>query len=195
MLSATVVEGLKSYSIGEKLRALRLRKKLGLVELGRHTGLSPALLSKIERSRLFPTLPTLIRIAMVFNVGLDYFFVDDRKRNVVALARRKDRQRFPEKPGTPDVAFWFESLDFGAVERRVNSYLAEFSDVPAAKNPGHQHSGAEMVYVLKGRLSLTVRGEEYLLDAGDAVYFDSSVPHRYSKIGKTVCKAVVVTSS
>ena len=73
MLTSTLAEGLKSYFIGEKLRALRLRKKMGLVELGSHTGLSPALLSKIERGKLFPTLPTLLRIAMVFSVGWSSF--------------------------------------------------------------------------------------------------------------------------
>jgi transcriptional regulator with XRE-family HTH domain len=51
---------------------------MGLVELGRHTGLSPAMRSKIERGQRFPTLPTLPRIAMVFSVGLDFF--SPRKR-------------------------------------------------------------------------------------------------------------------
>ena len=53
-------------------------KKLGLAQLGEHTGLSPALLSKIERGNLFPTLPTLLRIAMVFGVGLEHFSVRPR---------------------------------------------------------------------------------------------------------------------
>ena len=73
MLSATLEAGLSDYAIGGKIRALRLKKKMGLVELGQHSGLSPALLSKLERGRLFPTLPTLLRIALVFSVGLDYF--------------------------------------------------------------------------------------------------------------------------
>ncbi len=47
---------------------------MGLVELGKHTGLSPAMLSKLERGKLFRTLPTLMRIAMVFGVGLEHFF-------------------------------------------------------------------------------------------------------------------------
>ena len=63
MLSPTLREGLKAYAIGPKIRAIRLKKKIGLVELGKHTGLSPAMLSKIERGQLFPTLPTLLRIA------------------------------------------------------------------------------------------------------------------------------------
>ena len=71
MLSKTLQDGLSDYQIGAKIRTLRLKKKMGLVELGLHTGLSPALLSKIERGRLFPTLPTLLRIALVFGVGLE----------------------------------------------------------------------------------------------------------------------------
>jgi len=43
MLSATLQDGLSEYGIGARVRALRLRKKMGLVELGRHTGLSPAM--------------------------------------------------------------------------------------------------------------------------------------------------------
>ena len=78
MLSETLENGLREYAIGEKLRAMRLRKKIGLVQMGRHTGLSPALLSKIERGLMFPTLPTLLRISLVFGVGLDFFFSDQR---------------------------------------------------------------------------------------------------------------------
>jgi transcriptional regulator with XRE-family HTH domain len=82
VLSDTLAEGLARYAIGEKLRALRLKKKMGLVELSRHTGLSAAMLSKVERGKLFPTLPTLLRIALVFSVGLEYFFSDDARRSV-----------------------------------------------------------------------------------------------------------------
>ena len=61
MLSKTLQDGLNHDEIGASVRAL-LKKKIGLVDLGKHTGLSPALLSKIERGRLFPTLPTLLRM-------------------------------------------------------------------------------------------------------------------------------------
>ena len=69
MLSTTLRQGLKAYDIGPRMRGLRLKKKMGLVELARHTSLSPALLSKIERGLLFPTLPTLLRVALVFSVS------------------------------------------------------------------------------------------------------------------------------
>ena len=51
-MNNTIVEGLKPYALGEKLRNLRLKKSMGLVELGRHTGLSPAMLSKLERGKI-----------------------------------------------------------------------------------------------------------------------------------------------
>ncbi|HMK22121.1 MAG TPA: helix-turn-helix transcriptional regulator, partial [Terriglobales bacterium] len=85
MISQTVIDGLKPYAIGEKIRTMRLKKSMGLVELGNHTGLSAALLSKLERGKLFPTLPTLLRIALVFNIGLEYFFTDERKRRILAV--------------------------------------------------------------------------------------------------------------
>src|SRR6187401_2522077 len=126
MLSKTLQDGLNDYGIGAKIRALRLKKKIGLVELGKHTGLSPALLSKIERGRLFPTLPTLLRIALVFGVGLEFFFSGARDKPLVAVVRRKDRVRLPDRPDGGAIAYCFESLDFPATERRFNSYVAEF---------------------------------------------------------------------
>jgi Helix-turn-helix domain len=69
MLSATLTAGLNRYKIGPKIRALRSAKGMGLAQLAEHTGLSPALLSKVERGQLFTTLPTLLRIAMVLASG------------------------------------------------------------------------------------------------------------------------------
>lgn len=193
LLSATLDQGLRAYGIGDKLHVLRLSKKMGLVELGRHTGLSAALLSKIERGRMFPTLPTLLRIALVFGVGLEFFVRDDSRRDAVAIVRRSQRLRFPERPGEKDVAYFFESLDFAAVERRLSAYHAEFEPVPAEKARPHQHGGAEFLHVLKGRLALRVAGEDHLLDAGDSVYFNSARPHSYRRIGEKPCSALVVS--
>src|SRR5256885_13016728 len=125
-VNSTISEGLGRYSIGEKLRTLRLRKSMGLVELGKHTGLSAALLSKLERGKLFPTLPTLLRISMVFAVGLDYFFSDERNRRVVAVVRKQERVRFPDRPGAHDVQYYFESLDFHPTERKLTAFFSAF---------------------------------------------------------------------
>ena len=192
-LTEAISDGLGRYSIGEKLRTMRLRKSMGLVELGKHTGLSAALLSKLERGKLFPTLPTLLRIAMVFGVGLDYFFTDERKRRVVGIVRGGERVRFPEKPGTQDVPYYFECLDYRATERKLSAFLADFQELPAEKVKPHQHAGVEFLYLLKGSLVLKIGSEEYVLEAEDAIYFDSAVQHSYRRRGAKACTGVIVT--
>jgi len=194
MLSATLQDGLKAYAIGPKLRALRLKKKMGLVELGKHTGLSPAMLSKIERGQVFPTLPTLLRIALVFSVGLDFFFAGSREKPVLGVVRRGDRIRFRERPDARDIAYEFESLDYPATERRLNAFYAEFLPMAEEKMRLHQHAGGEFIYVLSGTLALRVGGDPHELHAGDSIYFDSGVPHGYRRSGAKPCAAVVVTT-
>jgi len=192
-LPDTIADGLERYSIGEKLRSLRLRKSMGLVELGKHTSLSAALLSKLERGKLFPTLPTLLRIAMVFGVGLDYFFTDERKRRIVGVVRKDERVRFPERPGAQDVQYFFECLDYRATERKLSAFLADFQEVPVEKLKPHQHAGIEFLYVLKGSLALKIGSDEYVLEAEDAIYLDSAVPHSYRRRGAKPCTGVIVT--
>jgi transcriptional regulator with XRE-family HTH domain len=193
MISDTLSAGLQQYRIGPKMRALRLRKKLGLVELGRHSGLSPAMLSKIERGVLFPTLPTLLRIAMVFGVGLEHFFTEPAGRPRIAVVRKADRLRLPERPGADPPAYFFESLDFPVTERKIEAFYAEFPhDAPASEL--HRHDGAELIYVLRGTLAVTVDEEETILAPGDAMYFDSAAPHSYRRHGRSSCAAIVVVA-
>ena len=193
MALATLAEELSRYEIGNKLRALRLKKKLGLVELGRHAGLSPALLSKLERNKMFPTLPTLLRIAMVFSVDLDYFFADHRKHRVLAIVRRTARQRFPEVTGVRDPAFHFESLTFPVAESKCQAYFATFHPVAEGKARPHEHPGVEVIYVVSGELGVTVEATEHKLGTGDAMYFDASVPHSYRRAGRSTCSALVLS--
>ena len=195
MLTKTLQDGLNDYGIGAKIRALRLKKKIGLVDLGKHTGLSPALLSKIERGRLFPTLPTLLRIALVFGVGLEFFFVGARDKPLVAITRKSQRVELPESQGARGAAYRFASLDYPATERSFNCYYAEFLPVARDKLRSHDHVGVEFIYVIQGILSVHMNGEEHALEAGDAIYFDSTIPHTYRRSGGRKCSAVVVTAA
>ncbi len=194
MLSETLSEGLKSYGIGARVRTLRLKKSMGLVALGGHTGLSPAMLSKIERGRLYPTLPTLLRIAMVFSVGLEYFFEGQREKPAIGVVRKKDRLRLPEKAPADEVSYRFESLDFPVTERRLNGYLAEFIEPESGRVRAHHHDGGELIYVLRGSLTVQVGEDVHVLGGGDSMYFDSSVPHTYRRAGSKPCEAVVVSA-
>lgn len=192
-LSPTLQAGLEAYAVGPRLRALRLRKKMGLVELGRHTGLSPAMLSKLERGKLFPTLPTLLRVALVFGVGLDHFFAAAAERRVYGVVRAAERRRFVERLGGREVVFEFECLDFASTERRMSAYRVWFTGA-AARVRTHEHAGAEFVHVLAGKVGITIAGAEHALGPGDSMYFDSTHPHGYRRLGAKPCEAVVVTT-
>ena len=190
-LTDTLTDGLDHYEIGPKLRELRLQKKMGLVELSGHTGLSAALLSKLERSKMYPTLPTLLKISMVFSVGLEYFF--KREEPPITIVRTKDRMRFPERTGRTKNSYHFESLDFPVKKKKLNAYLAEFAQLPVDDVKLHKHTGAEFIHVIEGKLGLYVRDREEELSKGDSAYLLANVPHGYRRIGRLACRAVVVS--
>ena len=98
-------------------------------------------------------------------------------------------------PGARDTAYRFESLDYPATERRFNCYLAEFFPIASDKRRPHDHAGVEFIYVISGTLSLHINDEEQVLEAGDTIYFDATVPHAYRRSGGRACTAVVVTAS
>ena len=186
MISETLAAELEQYRIGPKVRALRKAKKLGLVQLGEHSGLSPGLLSKIERGQLVPTLPTLLRIALVFGVGLEHFFAPRARRPWPWCAGRI-ACGCPTGPATAAPSYFFESLDFPVTDRQMEAYLAEF---PAGARPSapHDHDGAEFVYVIAGRLAIEVGDTTVELAEGDAVYFDSGNAAQLSPAGERTAR-------
>ena len=167
---------------------------MGLAQLAEHTGFSTAMLSRLENGRLVPTLPTLTRIALVFSVGLDYFFSDPRKRHVVALVRRKERKVFPSDPKSLQIPWHFESLDFRVNDRKLNGYLAHFHLLGQEELVPHYHPGVELLYVIRGRIEMAIGVETFQLSAGDSIYFDSMQKHTYRSLVRTPCTAIVVTT-
>ncbi|SHJ48377.1 transcriptional regulator, XRE family with cupin sensor [Shimia gijangensis] len=191
MLSDVLSEGLGIYQIGPKIRFLRTAKSLGLAQLGDHTGLSAGMLSKIERGQVTPTLPTLMKIALVFGVGLEHFF-QESEEPTLAVIRAKKRIKLPN---TTEVmpSYYFESLDFAVNDRPIDAYLVEFMPRTAATVP-HEHSGIELVYVLSGEVKITIHNEVHELGASDSMYFDSQYPHTYKCGGQDRASAIVVAA-
>lgn len=191
---STIQRILSSYEIGQKLRQLRLRKKIALVDLGKHTGLSASMLSQLENGKLIPTLSTLARISMAFNVGLEHFFGDRERKRTFLMVRSGDRMLFPEGPSMPKPAYFFECLAFSAQEKSLQAYLAEFPLREAGDVAEHFHDGAELLHLLEGQLTIRYQQVDHTLKAGDSVYFDSSEPHSYRAESKQPARAIVVTT-
>ena len=169
---------IREKRIGERIKYLRLKKSLGLVELGRHTGLSASFLSQLETGRVVPTLRNLARIAMVFSKDLSYFF-EPEPQTLFRVHRQSDRVRMPQS-GVDEPSYFFESLGYLVPDRQLDPYFAEFLPAKPGRVPrAHQHMGCEFLYVLSGRLEVRHGDSAYMLDAGDAVYFDANTVHSY----------------
>jgi transcriptional regulator with XRE-family HTH domain len=178
--------------IGERIKHLRLKKSMGLVELGRHTGLSASFLSQLETGRVVPTLRNLARIAMVFSKDLSYFF-EPEPRTLFRLHRRDERVRLPQT-GVDDPSYFFESLGYHVPDRQLDPYFAEFVPVKEGRVPrAHQHTGCEFLYLLSGILDVRHGEATHRVEVGDAIYFDANTVHSYLCIGNTPATAVIVT--
>jgi len=178
--------------IGERIKYLRLKKSMGLVELGKHTGLSASFLSQLETGRVVPTLRNLARIAMVFSKDLSYFF-DAEPQTLFRVHRQKDRVRLPQT-GVADPAYFFESLGYLVPDRQLDPYFAEFLPKKEGREArAHQHQGCEFLYILSGELEVTHGDVTHHIGSGDAVYFDATTIHSYSCTGDVPAKALIVT--
>ena len=178
--------------IGERIKHLRQKKSMGLVDLGRHTGLSASFLSQLETGRVVPTLRNLARIAMVFSKDLSYFF-DPEPQTLFRVHRRSERVRLPQS-GVDDPGYFFESLGYQVPDRQLDPYFAEFLPVKDGQMPrSHQHAGCEFLYLLSGSLEVRHGETTHRIEAGDAIYFDANTIHNYMCVGKVPATAVIVT--
>jgi transcriptional regulator with XRE-family HTH domain len=178
--------------IGERIKHLRLKKSMGLVELGRHTGLSASFLSQLETGRVVPTLRNLARIAMVFSKDLSYFF-EPEPQTLFRVHRVKDRMRLPQS-GVDNPSYFFESLGYLVPDRQLDPYFAEFLPAGPGREPkAHQHFGCEFLYVLSGALTVHHGPATCQIEPGDAIYFDASTTHSYHCSGVSPATALIVT--
>jgi transcriptional regulator with XRE-family HTH domain len=179
---------LEPYCIGMKLRALRTQKKLTLSRLSAETGLSTALLSKLETDRMVPTLPTLVTICRVYGVGLSHFF-SEPERHSISITRKAHMQ------GTGRGG---ESLKSIPLNPPINTsgLIAEMIEVPTTGGDSFSdvfsRETCGLVYVIEGRLQLDSGGLHEVLDAGDCVFVESLMPLVWSAAGKSRCRVLSV---
>jgi transcriptional regulator with XRE-family HTH domain len=182
---------LSAVQLGQRIKRLRLKRSMGLVELGRLTGLSASFLSQLETGRVVPTLRNLARIALVFNKDLSWFF-ESAGHSVFRIQRRRERVRLPNGSSDPD--YIAESFGILIPEGGLRPCLAEFlpgehrSDFHAERFPG-----VEMVYVLEGTVELRRKGEPHLLEASDVCYISGETPRTYRSSGNQAARALIIS--
>ena len=188
----TAAEALLSAAqLGQRIKRLRLKRSMGLVELGRLTGLSASFLSQLETGRVVPTLRNLARIALVFNKDLSWFF-ESAGQSVFRIQRRRDRVRLPM--GSPDPDYIAESFGILVPEGGMRPCVAEFlaGDDRSAFHP-ERYPGVEMIYVLNGAIELKRKGECHLLEARDVCYISGETPRSYRCAGDEPARALIIS--
>jgi transcriptional regulator with XRE-family HTH domain len=178
---------LEPYCIGLKLRSLRTSKRLTLSRLAQETGLSTALLSKLETDRMIPTLPTLATISRVYGVGMDYFFSEPAKHNL-SITRKAHLQGNGRTTDTVKV------IPLNATNEGFR-LLAQVVDFPpggsAVAMNVFEETGA-VVYVLEGKLRLETGGMSEVLEAGDCACMESEFPLAWSAADKRRCRVLTI---
>jgi len=192
-----------SAGLGSRLRVAREQKGMTVRGLARYVGVSPSLVSQIERSRVMPSVGTLYAIANELGLVVDDLFKGS--------ARTKGRERAPEKESSfvdiqnpvlkPDQRKVISLADGVRWERLTPvpdkdlEFLIVVYNVGAESCPKDaliRHGGKEYAYLISGRLGIKISFEEFELGPGDSISFDAQMPHRLWTVGKEPAVAVWV---
>jgi transcriptional regulator with XRE-family HTH domain len=183
-----VVEEVDSGRLGERIRGLRRGRGLTLNELAGLSGVSRAMISKLERGEKTPTLVVAAKVAGGLGVSLSQLVGVEERRRVVVMPRA--RRTVVRDPGT-------------GFERQVLSPSVGGRGIEFQKNvvpegstsgeiPPHRGGVEEYVVVERGRLRAVLGGEDYLLEEGDALFFEADVSHRFDNAGEGECSYYLV---
>ena len=187
--------------IGPRLRQAREQKKMSVRGLARYVGVSPSLVSQIERGRVMPSVGTLYSIANELGLVVDDLFTGSQPRTskgrerietaadvpnpVLKIGQRKrirlaDGVQWERLTPTPDkdVEFLVVSYDVGAESCTKDALI--------------RHGGKEYAFMIRGQLGIKIGFEEFELGPGDSIAFDAQMPHRLWTIGREPAEAVWV---
>lgn len=179
--------------IGERIRRLRLRRSMGLVELGQRTGLSASFLSQLETARVVPTVRNLARIALVFGKDLSYFVRPESNEPFRVLAR-KDRIPLVVKKQNHESRFVSESMSSLIPDRQLVPCIAEFQpNGEACEFTPTVFAGTEFVYVIDGAVEITAGSQVHRLETGDVCWIDAATVRQYRAMGTETAKAMIMT--
>ncbi|HET8833000.1 MAG TPA: cupin domain-containing protein [Casimicrobiaceae bacterium] len=177
-------------SLGPMIRRSRKRKELTLQQLADRADLSVSYISQIERNLLTPTVASLKRIAAALDIpaGQLMFAEAGSAKSLVAVLRKGHRKhvRFPQS----SISYELLTPD---LRRRVSA-LWLVANPGAEGGPALTHEGEDMVIVLQGQLSVDVAGTWHDLKAGDSIYFNSELSHRWCNRRKQVAQAIWISS-
>jgi transcriptional regulator with XRE-family HTH domain len=182
--------------IGRRLAAHRGRRGMRVAELAREVGVTPSLISQIERGLSRPSVSTLFAIAQALDVPVDAFFREGGDRRPAPAGEPAAEGRYVVRRGGRAVIDIEGGVRWERLTRGNLDHLDFFELIyePGAESHPRPftHPGMEMVLVMSGCLEITVGFERYRLEPGDSIDFPSSMPHRYMNPAGQTARAVTV---
>ncbi|CAA9385001.1 MAG: Transcriptional regulator, Xre-family with cupin domain [uncultured Rubrobacteraceae bacterium] len=186
-----LVEAVSSGRLGVRVRDLRRERGLTLEKLAGSSGVSRAMISKLERGEKNPTLVIAARLAEGLGVSLSRLAGVEERREVVVVPRER-RMVLRD----PETGFERQSLSPTFAGRGVEFLRNVIPEGSTSGGfPAHRRGVEEHIVVEKGDLRAILGGEEYLLREGDALFFEADVPHRFDNAGQGECAYYLVISS
>jgi quercetin dioxygenase-like cupin family protein len=168
--------------VGKKIKKVRTKKKMTLDGMANETGFSIDYLKQIEAGKKIPPVGALLQIARALEIDTGFFL----REQETALQTRV--QAYSER--TDNYAY--TTLTPGAENKHLKAFKVTVDPKKDHEGVGYQHEGEEFVYVLKGRMEITVGEHVNLLDEGDSLHFNSGIRHRMRNISNQTAEMLVV---
>ncbi len=169
--------------IGNRVKQFRIESGLTQKRLAEATGLSPALLSRIENGYTMPSIPTLEIISNTLKTEIGYFFRDEDYDGFIITHPNRRHTLLSRSESYKTPAYELELLAEGMknpfMEPAIVTYVGKDEEVEL-----RTHDGQEFIYVLGGKVKLTLGTKEFFLKKGNAAYWNGNVPHKAVKVGK-----------
>lgn len=183
---------LASLDIGSQIRNLRNQRELTLQELSDLTGLSKPNLSQIENNIVTPPIATLLKISTALGVPIGTFFQKTNQKSNMVVVRKEDRYGIAKGPHISHIGYQYEPLAYPKVDKNMEPFIVHMENRDPGEIVFNNHKGEEFLFVLDGQLEFQCGDNTIVLDEGDSLYFDSSIPHGYRGIGGTAKTLVVI---
>lgn len=173
-------------SLGTRIRTLRGELQLTLQAVADRTGLSPSMISMIERAQTSPSIGTLVAISSALGVRVGDLFDFEHGPRLEPVLRHQDQDKVTTPTGVEHRAAVV------ALAQGLGVNINEYAVGAASAEDQLHHTGFECGVVLEGTLLVEVGDESYVLGPGDSIAYDSALPHRISNAGEVHCRAVWV---
>lgn len=175
-----------SFSLGEKLRQLRSERNISQRELAHLAGLSPNSISLIERDETSPSVATLQSLASALNIRMSYFFEEEAPTSVLQI-------KAGARPKIESEGVTIEGMGRTLAYQELEPFLIKLE--PHAGSGGERqvvHTGHEFVYCLQGKIEYLIDGKIYLMETGDILIFEATLPHLWRNPFDDEAKIILV---